>query len=558
MTDRSTFEMKQNKIERAKTLLLPYDFREKLESLDLSDLNEETRFYLKNYGIYNIKLNPEKFMLRMRIAGGRVSRKILHVLADTAQRYKLELLITARAQLELHGLAADNVLEVWELLQKADITTLQTLTDNFRNIVTDPYDGLEKNSQIETYAMIEQMQNIFLNRREWMGMLPRKFNTAICGTQSTHVSFFSNDLFFGLAEKDGMQGFNLYLGGKNSETAQHADMFVLPEDVPLMFEAVARAYRKYGLRGSRSKTRLYHLLEEIGLEVFAARIAEFYPKKISKGGTLQIQKNAPSAYRELKNGTYGYCCQSRFGVLDIKVLKAVLAYAEKEALALRVGTDQNLYLLGLKEKRVPFETIKGASNVTACAGSHYCALSLWDVKSDVSYLPLEKIEKYQIQIGFSGCLKGCGRHHHADIGLVGLRTNVFGETQKAARVFIGGIYSRCGSPARLIFPVVPLIYLKGLIEAVIEEFENSGENDFEAFSLHRLAPLSSGFVMLWFLSKLYLKEEIILEHIPEEKLYHQLRQQPGFPLFDEDEMYVKSIDAMKHALWDDVSAIHTS
>ncbi len=543
--------MKTNKIERAKAHLVPYDFRMYIKTLNLADLNEEERFYLKNYGIYNSKLRPESFTLRIRIAAGRITYLTLHTLVQIGKKYDLELLVTARAQLELHGLSSKNVLGVWELLQQNKLTTLQTFTDNFRNIVTDPYDGMDASSKIETFGLIEQMQDIFLDRPEWMGMLPRKFNTAICGTTGTYTHFFGNDLFFALASKKGEWGFNLFLGGKNSEVAQDADIFVTAKEVPLMFEAVAKAYRAYGLRGTRSKTRLFHLLEKIGIEMFVEYIAEFYPKTIISRGELHIEKASFSSYRKLADGSYGYCLQSKFGKVDIGRLEESLRYTKKENLEIRIGVDQNIYFLGLKEKSLPFASIQGASNVTACAGSHYCALSLWDIKSDTAYLPLEKIEKYQLQVGFSGCLKGCGRHHHCDIGLVGLRTNSFGQTQKAARVYLGGQYSKDVTPARLVFTVVPLGHLTALIEVIIEAYEESNEYDFERFSQKYLNPLSSGFVMLWFLSKLYLKEKIILEQACEEVLYQKLIQVPDFPFFEEDKNYLKSTDVMKHALWDD-------
>ncbi len=543
--------MKLNKIERLKLSQDPYSYNDSLESFDLLNLTEEDRFYLKNYGIYNIKLRPERFMLRLRIPGGRVSLENLEVLATLAKEYHLELLITARAQLELHGLLASNVLKVWYRLKEVKLTTLQTLTDNFRNIVTDPYDGVDRNSVIETYTLIMQMQDMFLNQPEWMGMLPRKFNTAICATRETHTHFFGNDLFFTLAYKEGEWGFNLFLGGKNSEVAQDANIFVIAKDVPLMFEAVAKAYFTYGLRGTRSKTRLFHLIDAIGMDQFKIHIDEFYPNKMISGGQLSLKKINPSPYKKLKGGKYGYCYQSKFGKLDTNILVKILEYSKKENLQIRFGIDQNLYLLGVENKDLPFDKTQGALSVTACAGSHYCALSLWDIKSDMSYLPLEKIEKYHIQIGFSGCLKGCGRHHHCDIGLVGLRTNSFGKTQKAARIYLGGEYSKGRLPARLVFTVVPLRYLKDIIDVIIEEFQWHGLNDFEIFSHQYLNRFSSEFLMLWFLSKLYLKKTMMLEKIPEELLYKKLSQQPDFPLFNEDEKYFKSIEYMKHTLWDD-------
>jgi len=52
------------------------------------------------------------------------------------------------------------------------------------------------------------------------------------------------DLYFALAKKGDMWGVNLYLGGKNSEVAQPADLFVLPHEVPEMFEAVAKGQKE--------------------------------------------------------------------------------------------------------------------------------------------------------------------------------------------------------------------------------------------------------------------------------------------------------------------------
>ncbi|MCF6205917.1 MAG: nitrite/sulfite reductase [Sulfurovum sp.] len=545
--------MKLNKIERLKAQESPFVYREKLFALDLHALDEDARFYLKNFGIYNIKLAPEKFMLRIRIAAGRIARSHFAALVQIAKAEGLELLLTARAQIELHGLHADNVLDVWQQVQEAGMTTLQTLTDNFRNIVTDPYDGMDESSRVEVYPLILQMQELFLDKPEWMGMIPRKFNTAICATESTSFHFYGNDLYFALAQKEGEWGFNVYLGGKNSEVAQPANVFVLPDEVPAMFNAVARTFLEHGLRQSRAKTRLFHLIETIGMEAFRKYVQGYYGTPLQAAGETRRYKVPVSHFTPLKDGTYGYTVQTCFGKLDLETAGSVSRFAEAEDAEIRLGVDQNLHLLGLKEKRVPFGGITGVSHITACAGSSYCALSLWDVKEETADLPLEKIEQHQIQVGFSGCLKGCGRHHHCDIGLVGLRTNLFGETQKAARVFLGGQYSEGSAPARLIFPSVPLKHLKVLLEKIIEAYEESGEKDFEAFTAHYINPHSTFFVMLWFLAQLYLKQPPRLEIATEEMLHAKLLVQKDFPRFEVDENYLESIKVMMHALWDDTA-----
>jgi len=547
--------MKLNKIERLKSELSPFEYRQKLDSLDFTKLEESDRFYLKNYGIYNNKLRPENFMLRVRVAGGRIVPQQLLNVVKIAKAESLEVVLTARAQLELHGLYARNVLTVWKELLDAGVTTLQTLTDNFRNIVTDPYDGLLSSNRIETYPLIMQMQADVLDNPEWMGTLPRKFNTAICGSETTHTHFYANDLYFALAKKERRWGFNVYLGGKNSESAQAADIFVLPQQVPEFFLAVAKTFRDYGLRQSRAKTRFFHLIEAVGMAQVREYITSYCDFTVECAGKTVHQKSVPQIFTLLADGTYGCCVQSVYGKMDIKQLEAIVAFAIREGLHIRLGADQNLYLTGLKQSAAPFKPVPAASQVTACAGSRYCALSLWDIKDDTVYLPLEQIAKHHIQVGFSGCLKGCGRHHHCDIGLVGLRTNLFGGTQKAARVYLGGAYSSGGAPARLIFPSVPLTHLRELLETLITGFEASGERDFEAFCAEYLNGHSSAFVLLWYLSQLYLKRPPLLKKESEERLYGKLKACEDFPDVAERENYAEAIKMMMHALWDDDSTI---
>ena len=543
--------MKLNKIERLKAELSPFGYRQKLNSLDFSMLDEADRFYLKNYGIYNNKLRPESFMLRVRVAGGRMEAQQLLEIVKIAKAENLEVVLTARAQLELHGLRARNVLAVWKQLLEAGVTTLQTLTDNFRNIVTDPYDGLLPSSHIEGYPLIAQIQATVLDNPEWMGTLPRKFNTAICGSETTHTHFYGNDLYFALAQKEGVWGFNLYLGGKNSESAQAADIFVLPQQAPKLFLAVAKTFRKHGLRQSRAKTRLFHLIEAVGMDKVRAYIVSYSDFVLESAGRTIHQKDVPETFTPLRDGTYGCCVQSVYGKMEREQLEAVAKFAIEEALSIRFGVDQNLYLVGLKQPDIPFSPVPAVSQVTACAGSRYCALSLWDIKDDTAYLPLDLIEKHHIQVGFSGCLKGCGRHHHCDIGLVGLRTNLFGDTQKAARVYLGGEYSSGGAPARLIFPSVPLKHLRQLLETLITSFEASGQKDFEAFCAAYLNGHSSAFVLLWYLSQCYLKRPPQLEKTSEKVLYERLKACEDFPDVAESENYAEAIKVMMHALWDD-------
>jgi len=504
--------MKLNKIEKLKLELKPYYFYQKIDSLNPADLTQIDRFYLKNFGIYSTKLSPDKFMLRLRIPAGRISIENLQKIIYLANEYKAKTILTARAQIELHNLDFNEVLEIHKNLENVGITTFQTLTDNFRNIVTDPLDGVGESNYFEVYPLILEMQKLFLKNPDFVGMIPRKFNTAISANSKNITSFFGNDCYFALAKKDGIFGFNLYLGGKNLDVAKSANIFVKKDEVVKLFEAIIKAYQKYGLRENRTKARLYHLLQAIGMEGFKKILKEFYKKDYESAGEILVEKYKENCdWFRLKRGAFAYRYKSYFGEIDVETIEKIVDFAKQENCEIRIGVDQNLYILGLKDKNIPLKPLSQNQNILACAGSRYCIYSLFDTKEEGDKLILDDIKRLNIKIGYSGCLKGCGRHILSDIGFVGIRTNLFGEVERGVRLYLGGLYTRGESPARLIYWAVPLRKLNKLLKVIFDEYENSACNDFEEFSKNILNSYSAEFLAFWFLAKLYTNKNIYLK-----------------------------------------------
>jgi len=160
---------------------------------------------------------------------------------------------------------------------------------------------------------------------------------------------------------------------------------------------------------------------------------------------------------------------------------------------------------------VPFSVLSENQNVLVCAGSKYCFFSLFDTKEEASKIDLVEINRYNIKVGYSGCLKGCGRHYFSDIGLVGIRTNLYGAKEFAVRVYLGGLYTQGESVSRLIYWAVPLRVLNNLIKTIIDEFKQSQCESFEEFSKEVLLNFEPEFLAFWFLAKLYTKKEASLK-----------------------------------------------
>ncbi|MCK5111495.1 MAG: nitrite/sulfite reductase [Arcobacteraceae bacterium] len=510
MDDKETQE-DLNSIEKQKLNLKPIDYFKEIATLHLDSVGNGDRYYLQDFGLYNNELTDDEYMLRLRFPGGRISNQNLLDIAKIVTEHDLYIILTARSGMQLHGLDEDNIIEIFERIDDLGINSWQTFGDNVRNVATDVFDGCGKYNIIEVYPYIQQMQEFILKVPEYVGLLPRRISTGISGSYANGGSFFASDLYFALAKKDNIYGFNVYMGGKNTELALDANIFLEKEEVVEFFKAFVITFKEHGLRFDRDRTRLFHLLEDIGIEKFKSYIKKMYKKDFSQKGTIALEKVVFEEFEELKNGEYSFCYHSKFARISAKELFDIANLSIENNYEVRIGTDQQLYIFGLKDKSFPLSHDNDNRTILACAGSEFCPYSYWNIKDETNFLPLKRIEEHKILIGFSGCLRGCAKHQHSDMGLVGLRSSMYGTSQKTARLYLGAQYTLGTQVAKLIFLAIPLTHLKELLNLIIDEFENSIYDDFEEFSLHILNHLSANFLALWFLGKIETKKDIKLE-----------------------------------------------
>jgi ferredoxin-nitrite reductase len=539
-----------NKREKYKARLKPYDYFSEFESLDFESLGEGDRFYLQDFGIFNVDFLEDEFTIRIRSNGGKYTPQEFKLIADIVDKYDLRVVLTARAGIQLHDITAEDVLEIWKTLNSNNLTTWQSFGDNIRNIVTDVYDGVNKHSIIEVSPLIESMQEYIIKNPRYVGMLPRRVSIGISGNSANVNSFFANDIYFALAKKDNTYGFNVYMGGKNTEIAKDIDVFLKYDDVFDFFKAFVETFYKHGSRFSRSRTRLYYMIEEIGIEKLKELIQNEYKKDFSSAGTLELKHVVFEEFEELKNNLFAYCYQTNFANLTSKEIKEISEFALNNAVEIRLATDQNIYLIGLKEKKVPFKSPALSSTIVACAGN-MCPYSAWSIKDETSYLPLEKIYSHKIKVGFSGCVKGCGRHRHVDIGLIGLKTNNFGDTDGGAKVFIGAEHDIGKNVARELFAMVPFVHLKDTLSLVIKLYEKSGYKNFQLYANNILNNYSQEFISLWHLLNIKTKQTLTLNKIDyqediefEKKLLHD-----SFADFKLNDSFKNTISTISKELW---------
>ncbi len=506
--------MKLNKLERLKLRLKPVDFYKKIASLKPEEIGEEEKFFLKSFGIYSTKLHPEKFMIRIRISAGRESSENLSFIASLAEKKKASILITSRAQIELHNLSFDSVKEIFFSLEARGMSSWQTLSDNFRNVLCDPLEGLTADSLFDASIYVSEIEKQFLKNEKFVGTLPRKFNVALSGRSEPICSFFGNDLFFRGCKDRERIGFDVYIGGKNGNLALPF-VFINKDDCPDFFRAVMECYVRYGPRENRTRARLFHLLEEVGVEGFRKLLYEFDPPKMEEPLIAEAAKSpSQDEFIKLIDGTFAYRYQTEFGVVEPKELKEIIDAAKAEGARVNIGCDQNLYIVGLNSRAFGRKSSYERYDILSCAGSRFCIYSLFDTKSAAQ--KLKSYIKKGIKIGYSGCLKGCARHILADIGFVGIRTNGYGMgVERGVRLYLGADHINGNFPARLIYWAVPLRRLDKVVDAIIDEYENSGCESFVDFA-HRLQDYGVEFLALWFLAKIEKNHNLCLDGSEEE------------------------------------------
>ncbi|NPA13487.1 MAG: ferredoxin--nitrite reductase [Aquificae bacterium] len=486
---------KLNKIELLKQEHSPKEAWERLEyyaekgfsSIPEYDLN----YFLKCFGIFYRPATPERFMLRVRIPGGRLNYQQALKLGEVAQRFGNDYIdITTRMQVELRYLRIEDIPTVLKELESVGITTFQTGVDNFRNIVQDPLDGVAFDNVIPTWEILLQLQDIFLKKEEWICTLPRKFNISIGGSFANRCNLFGHDACFVLAEKDGVYGFNVYLGGKVGAVAKPADVFLLGGEIPSFFEALAKVFRRYGFRDSRNKNRLKYLIDAVGIDEVIKAVEFEADRQFEKGGITQVPiQGGDKPHRiQLKDGSFALHMVVPSGIFSgTAMVETALLSKEFGSGEIRLTVEQNLYVLGVKDGDIPkalsqpvFQKYKNKhsiffSNLVACAGTEHCPFGVIPNKPDAVETAQYLTEKFpqaegKIRMYWSACQKGCGIHGLGDIGFVGVKFRKNGQPVLGVDIHIGGTITKEGEEGKLLVRNVALDDVKGYVEELVREY----------------------------------------------------------------------------------------
>jgi ferredoxin-nitrite reductase len=426
---------------------------------------------MKWYGVYRQKPKDSGyFMMRTKVPGGQINAAQAAVLSDLTDRFGHGFCdITTRQTIQMHWLRIEDIPEIFAALEAVGITTSGACGDDTRNVVGCPVAGIDPEEIIDANPQLHEISAKLTNNREFSN-LPRKFKISIAGCciHCAQPDINCVGLFGMRRVKGGVTetGYGIKLGGGLSSSphlAQTLPVFIKPEQVWPVVEAVSKIFRDHGYRLKRTRARFKFLVADWGVEKLTAEVQALLPFPLEPHTDFEFPKDQEAdhlgVHPQKQPGLYWVGVSFPGGRIYHGKLAAIGKLAAKYCApgmdSIRLTNKQNALIVNVPEANLQalqreitelglvWEASNFRKGCVSCTGVEFCNLAVAETKNRMMQL-VEQLEatsgwyKDKIRIHFSGCPSSCGQHQIADIGFRGARTKVNGEMVDAYDAFIGG------------------------------------------------------------------------------------------------------------------------
>lgn len=383
-------------------------------------------------------------MLRLRIAGGRLSKEKLKAIIDICDKYGIEHMHCTTCQtIQLHHMPLDIIADVMTDAIENGFYTLGGGGDFPRNVMVSPLSGIEKGENFDVFPYAEKAAEYLISQIDAV-KLPRKLKVCFSNSPANNVHATFRDLGF-VSRPDGK--FDVYCAGgmginpkMGIKTAQGID----GSKVIYYIKAMIMLFCRYGNYDNRSRARTRYMQDTLGssfTEEFNAKLNQ----AISEGGldievkAQEIKKRGITAdfkssrvIEQKQPGLYAVKFHPVGGNLTPSMLKDIYAaIKDMEAVSLRITPEESIYIVncdGSEAPRVLEATKCGAEKdieqSVSCVGVSICQQGLRDSQALLKAV-LDKIKPYDFPadalpvMHISGCMSSCGTHQIGAIGFHG-------------------------------------------------------------------------------------------------------------------------------------------
>ena len=421
-------------------------------------------------GLYPEKA-PGQFMVRVRIPGGRVTLEQAARLADFAETYADgEWHVDTRENIELHGVAHEQVVPLVEAIETTGLTTRGSCGDTVRNIVVGSealvFDASGRALDLQSLA--EKLSRRFAGNPQFE-TLPRKFKIGFFSADDLEPLHSINDL--GLLEErhdNAPTTLAVYVGGGLGREPRLADLFFsnVPADLSVLqslIEAAIGVFHDLGERKNRAQARFKFVLDKLGAERVRELILQRWQapagvntRPVDGQRALPAHFSASGVHLQA-NGRYRVYVPLIAGDLTSDVARLIVAAAARaNAGGLQLGTRQNIAIADVDAKRVDDlraeltgiglapEGWNGPRDIVACPGSSQCRKAYLETRSfahelaDALELAAAPAWAKRLRIGLSGCPNACTQPHIQELGFRGQVGVVKGKKRQGFDFLLGG------------------------------------------------------------------------------------------------------------------------
>ena len=516
-------------------------FRDQVDRRLRGELSEDEFKPLRlQNGLY---LQLHAYMLRIAIPDGALSSDQLRGLAGIARDFDRGFgHFTTRQNIQFNWIRLVDAPDILDRLAGFDMHAIQTSGNCIRNVTCDPLAGAAHDEIGDPRVWAEIIRQWSTLHPEF-AFLPCKFKIAISAGAEDRAATGFHDIGLRLVKGAGDEtGFCILVGGGQGRTPRVGRTlahFIPKRHILSYLEAVMRVYNAAGRRDNIYKARIKILADDMGIDAFAEAVNTAWglvrdtttdlPQveydRISAYFTppdLPDTSPVPLALANARRHDAGFARWLRQNALPhylpgyanaVVSLKSAgrppgdASASEMEAIAdladdygtgeLRVTYQQNIIIPHVRRDALPafYRDAREAgigggenglvSDIIACPGLDYCNLA------NARSLPLaDRIFRRfgdperraaigRLQVNISGCINGCGHHHAADIGILGVDKKGVEHYQ----VTVGGRAGEVAAIGRIIGPSFAEDDVPAVIETIIDTYLAGREAD-ESFAAY--------------------------------------------------------------------------
>jgi sulfite reductase (ferredoxin) len=471
-------------------------FRENIQRLRSGEMDpDEFKKFRLNNGIYGIRGEKEKQMVRIKVPYGVLSAEQLEALADIADRFAplKSGHITTRQAVQMHRISLDDCPELIRQVNASGLTTREACGNTVRNITCCPYSGVSPEEVFDVAPYADAVFRYFL-RNPINQNLPRKFKFAFESCPTDHILTAIHDIGLVAAVKKEAgrirKGFRIYLGGGLGAlpfVAQKLEEFTPVENLIPTAEAILRLFDRLGERKDKNHARLKFVVKRFGFEEFKKMVLQERSQvSATRAGdrnwnfsepipesppaepkNIPIVKTPEEGFERWKATNALTQKQPGYSLVTIVCPLGDITSVQMRALAgiarrycggrLRTAIEQNMVMRWVRnqdlaalhaELRAAELATAGAlrfSDITRCPGADTCQIAVTKSRGLAQALGelfknglSSQADLKGLHVKISGCTNSCGQHHIGTLGFYGTYRKIDNRQVPHYQLLVGG------------------------------------------------------------------------------------------------------------------------